>query len=492
VSSFDPSRWPGVGDLPATPPDVLAPPAGDVDDGSSGSSTPRFAPTGSTPPWLDPLPPGSEPPPPPDRRGWLLAAAVGAVALLVVAALVGYRIGQPDDVAAPTTTTPTTPRPSATPTSTVAPAPSSSAPPSSPPTTSAGPTTTDAADAELNATVEDIEKFVAQQRGLEFTQPVVAKELDDQAFVQQLLSTETDQDRQDEMKEGDQLEALGLVPPNTDFVDITNKALSSGVVGFYDPHTKALYVRGTDLGPYVRTTLAHELTHALDDQHFQLDRPQYDSDKGEISFGFSALTEGNARRIENAYRDQLSTADRRSYDKSQSLVGNGSDLSDVPPVVLQLESAPYDLGEPFVDALLQQGGQPELDQAFTNPPTTSEQVITPSKYFAGEGAAKVAPPPADGPVETDGAVGELVTDLLLRSAISQDAAARAVAGWGGDWSVLYQSGNQRCMRIDYVGDTPNDLQQLGQAFQQWASAGSGRVVQTPDPSTVRVTSCVPQ
>jgi hypothetical protein len=484
---MDPSRWPGVGDLPAGPPDALAPPTADpsADAGAHG-----FAPPGSTPPWLQPLPPGPEPVPPDRRRAWLVAAVVAAVALLVVAAVVGYRIGQPADVAAPGTTasTPTTttgPAPSASP-------PSSAAPSTAAPPTSAGPTTTDPATAELDATVQDIEKFVEQQRGLSFSQPVVAKELDDQAFVQQLLGTETDQDRQDAKKEGDQLEALGLVPPNTDFTAILDKALSVGVVGFYDPKTKELYVRGTDLGPYVRTTIAHELTHALDDQHFGLDRPQYDTDKGEISFGFDALTEGNARRIEIAYRDQLSTADRRDYEKSQSLVGNGADLSDVPPVVLQLESAPYDLGEPFVEALLQQGGQAELDQAFTKPPTTSEQVITPSKYFAGEGAMKVDPPPADGPVETDGAVGELVTDLLLQSAISQDAAARAVTGWGGDWSVLYQSGNQKCMRIDYVADTPGDLQQLTQAFQQWASAGAGRTVQPQPNGPLRVTSCVPQ
>ena len=77
-----------------------------------------------------------------------------------------------------------------------------------------------------------------------------------------------------------------------------------GVVGFYDPETDELVVRGAALTPYVRTTIAHELVHALDDQHLDLDRPEYDEADDEIGFGFSSVVEGNARRVENAYRER--------------------------------------------------------------------------------------------------------------------------------------------------------------------------------------------
>jgi hypothetical protein len=48
------------------------------------------------------------------------------------------------------------------------------------------------------------------------------------------------------------------------------------------------------------------------------------------------------------------------------------------------------------------------------------------------------------------------------------------------------------MRIDYVMDNPNDLQQLQAAFRSWAGSGSGRTVETPTAGKVRVTSCVPK
>jgi len=73
--------------------------------------------------------------------------------------------------------------------------------------------------------------------------------------------------------------------------------LTAGVVGFYDPETKQLVVRGTDTTPFTRRVLAHELTHALDDQHFDLNRQQLDKADDETGFGFSALVEGNARRV---------------------------------------------------------------------------------------------------------------------------------------------------------------------------------------------------
>jgi hypothetical protein len=491
VSSFDSSSWPSVGDLPASPPEADVAAGGAAGGGPSPIAT--TPPPRTAPPWLQPYPtgPAPEPPGPPvdRRRVWAIAAAVAAVVVLVAAAIVGYRIGQPADQAAPATTAAPT-------TSTLPPEPSSTPAPSSAPSTTAAPSTTSSApstaDAELNATVSDIEKFVEQQRGLTFDQPVVAKELDDQAFTDKLLSEETDEDRQNEAKSGDQLKALGLLPPGTDFVDVLHKSLSAGVVGFYDPETKELYVRGTDLGPYQRTTLAHELTHALDDQHFGLDRKQYDTDKGEISFGFSSLAEGNATRVQHAYFSQLSTADKREYQKAESLIGNNGELDDVPAVVQDLQAAPYQLGEALVADILKRGGQPALDQAFVDPPTTSEEVIDPSKYASREGAAHVDVPPADGPVETDGAIGELITNLVLSPAVGNRTATQASTGWGGDWSVLYTAGSQLCIRVDYVMDTPGDLQELSSAFSRWAASGSGRTVQSPDPGKVRVTSCVPK
>jgi len=169
------------------------------------------------------------------------------------------------------------------------------------------------------------------------------------------------------------------------------------VLGYYDQESKELRVRAGQLSPFGRTVIVHELTHALDDQRFDLNRPQYDSSDDEIGFGFTALAEGNARRIENAYRNSMSTADKASATAEELKLGasGAAVLAKLKLSLLQLELAPYDLGERFVDAVLDKGGQAALDGVFADPPRTSEQVIDPAKYFAKEPSREVNPPKAD-------------------------------------------------------------------------------------------------
>ena len=81
--------------------------------------------------------------------------------------------------------------------------------------------------------------------------------------------------------------------------------LEAGVLGFYDPETDELVVRGGDLSPMTRQTIAHELTHALDDQWFDLAKAEYEQSDDEVGFGVAALAEGNARRIDKLYAAQL-------------------------------------------------------------------------------------------------------------------------------------------------------------------------------------------
>ena len=132
----------------------------------------------------------------------------------------------------------------------------------------------------------------------------------------------------------------------------------------------------------------------------------------------------------------------------------------VPPVLVELITAPYDYGEPLVRALLKQGDQPALDAAFQTPPRTSEQVIDTEKLFAGEGAIAVTAPPADGAVLDEGMFGELVLRLVLEQVLGQGRVTRAATGWGGDHYVVWQQGDDYCLRVDFAADTPDDLTEL--------------------------------
>jgi hypothetical protein len=260
------------------------------------------------------------------------------------------------------------------------------------------------------------------------------------------------------------------------------------VLGFYDPDTDELVVRGDDLGASTRQTIAHELTHALDDQWFDLGKPEYDENDDEAGFGIAALAEGNARRIDKAYASELTPQERKQLQDEVGRVG-GQPPDSVPPILIALIQSPYELGEALVKDILDRGAQPQLDDAFRAPPSTSEQVIDVQKWAAREPAVPVAPPPADGPVLDQGMFGELSLRLLLGQSLGRRRVNRAGEGWGGDHYELWQQGDDYCVRVDFAADTPADLAEIDDALRDAAKDLPAAQVESPQPDRVRFTSC---
>jgi hypothetical protein len=323
---------------------------------------------------------------------------------------------------------------------------------------------------ELRAAVDEISGVVEAERGLAFTEPVDVELAGEGEFQRRLLD-DFDEGVDDLRNTEVLLKAFGLVEADVDLVEAMRTLLGAGVVGFYDPETDELVVRGTALTPYVRTTIAHELTHALDDQRFDLDRPEYDDADDEIDFGFSALVEGNARRVEDAYRARLSDEERLDAAAEELSLGGGLDLGDVPLVLVDLISAPYGLGHDFVVQLIDDGGQEALDAAFNAPPRTSEQVIDPAAYEAGEGAIEVEVPAVAGQVVDQGVAGQFLIQVVLADALDEDQARAAASGWGGDWVVAWRDGQRPCATLAAVGDGAADTAELRGAFEDWAARG---------------------
>jgi hypothetical protein len=365
------------------------------------------------------------------------------------------------------------------------PNPTTTTAPGSPTTTApAGPVN----EQELRRVVDQISDFVEQQRGLRFRSEVDVELASDDEFERRLLA-DFEEDADELRRTAVLLTAFGLIEPGVDVVEAMRALLGGGVVGFYDPETEELVVRGTSLSPYVRTTIAHELTHALDDQHFELDRPSYDDADDEIGFGFSALAEGDARRVEEAYRDSLTDDERQQADDEEMSIGANLDLSAVPFVMVDLLEAPYSAGLAFVQALLNQRGRPGLDRAFEAPPRTSEQVLHPDAYLSGDTRARVPHPTPPGRVVDQGVAGELLIQLVLAGAVGPDGAARAAEGWGGDWAVAWRDGDRSCTTMAVVGDTARDTSELRQAFGQWADAQDDATVTGASGGPLTVQAC---
>ena len=336
-------------------------------------------------------------------------------------------------------------------------------------------------DPSMLAVIEELKAFVESARGLRFLEPVDVAVLDADAFRRSLAGGEPTAESDADVAVG-VLRALGLLEGPGD-LGPAGELDADTVAGFYDTETRELVVRGDRLTPFVRQVLVHELTHALDDQHFDLE-PDFADE--EAALAFEALVEGNAVVIESRYLASL-PPDEREAARSEEDATFGGVGAGVPDIVVELGSFPYRDGPRLVDALLRAGGQAGLDDAFRAPPTSSAEVLHPERFLDGRGRAGVGPVRADGRVVNEGVLGELILRLVLADSLSPERASRAAAGWAGDRYVAWVSGARTCVRATVVLDSPAEANELAAGLRQWAGDHAGATVDPVTPRTPSVT-----
>jgi hypothetical protein len=349
--------------------------------------------------------------------------------------------------------------------------------------------------------VVDLAAFVENERGLRFDHPVSVDFLTAEQYSQRTRVDESELTSGDRrmIEEGTApLRALGLVPADFDPVESANDLSDTATVAFYDPLTERIAVRGTDMTTDLRVTLAHELVHVLQDQHFDLEDMLEEVDPtGDQLTGYLALIEGDATRIQQAYVRSLPTDERDGYldDADQSSGAAEEQLGAIPGVLVAMEGAPYALGPWLVELIAADGGNDAVDAAFDDPPTTTEQMVDPRSYFSGQSAHDVAAPtvPSGGErIGQDDSLGALPLFLLLSERIDPLDALSAVDGWGGDAYVVYDRGGKTCMDLAVEGDSARDGEELLGAFQAWASAGpTGDAQVRSDSGLAVVSTCEP-
>ena len=284
--------------------------------------------------------------------------------------------------------------------------------------------------------------------------------------------------------------ALGWMKPGDDLYDKYRTAFGGSVVGFYDPVSKVLEVRGSELTPYRREVVAHELTHALDDQLFDLNESYGDGVLNEQQIGFLIGVEGSAVRVQRSYVANVMTPLEQVQNVLEQLSFQiDPEIYSVPIALLSLSQTPYLQGPEFVGGL---GGNAGIDAMFSRYPTTAEQAWDPAKYLANEPAEAVAVPPADGTVVTSGTWGQFLTTLILANGISLDAKLNPVTdGWAGDAFVTWTAPGESCIRIDTRSDTAAQATALHSALSTWSAGQPDASVASTDPTTTRLSACVP-
>ena len=332
--------------------------------------------------------------------------------------------------------------------------------------------------AKWDPRVEEFVRFVERDRDLEFEHPVRVAFLGSAAFLEELNkgSEPTKQERADAERDAAQLRALGMIGADVDLIDAADALDDTGTVGFYDSETEELFVRGSDLTDTdVRVTVVHELTHALQDQHFDLDRLDSRTRDSGGDFALVALIEGDATIVEDDYINSLPEAEQDEYFASfdEPLVPDDApyDAVDDAPVLAAIDAAPYDFGYQFVASAIADRGPGAVDSLFRRLPTTEEQIIDP--IAGSEAPLTVAVPKLAKGEKRDGAAdvfGAYSLYLMLAARIEVGQALAASTGWGGDHYRAFTRDGTECVRLAVRGDTTVDTAELGDALDQWAAA----------------------
>ncbi|KAA3605048.1 MAG: hypothetical protein DWQ01_20850 [Planctomycetota bacterium] len=351
----------------------------------------------------------------------------------------------------------------------------------------------------LKRKVEEITPIVAELRGWEFKHGVKAgvhtpeqflvyakKEFEEEYGLEQFRAT------------GRAYGLIGLVPVDLDLFQAFMDLLRSQVGGYYDPKSDTFYMISTfNQGGLADIIMAHELTHALDDQYFHLDKMMSSvQGNADAEFAVRAVVEGSGTSLMNLYTQEGMMKGFLQLDMAQMtemMAEQAEMLNAMPPYLVMTLALPYLEGNKFLvqesNALMAATKAPsdeELKRAFQNPPLSSEQVLHFEKYWdpkkrddptviklpdfskdLGEGWKLV----------DENVLGELgcycLTEENLPNMANQTAQLTAkwtnaaATGWDGDLYQYYQGpGNAGLVVSASVWDSVKDAQEFSGAVVQ--------------------------
>ncbi|KAB1187280.1 MULTISPECIES: Hvo_1808 family surface protein [Haloferax] len=234
----------------------------------------------------------------------------------------------------------------------------------------------------LNAT--EREAFVARTmarveviRELEFTEPVPVEVISRAEYRNESAIGTAPENESEALHAdwNDQVwESLLLVGEDRTIDEVFGELYGGAVLGYYSPSDDEIVLISSDGDPVIdRRTLAHELHHALQDQHFGLDQSPSTQDE---QLAENGLVEGDARYVDRLYEERCAA----EWECVARPSGSGSSGGPFDYPVFLTIYAPYSEGPEFVSALHERGGWAAVDAAYANRPVSTEQIFDPSAY----------------------------------------------------------------------------------------------------------------
>ncbi len=305
--------------------------------------------------------------------------------------------------------------------------------------------------AEFAATADEVLQQVSEITGLKLLTPL-KKTLRSRDEIRAYVIREMDDEKNPAERYGEErsAEAFGLIPKGFDLDHFMIDLLTEQIAGLYDPRAREFYVADWIPLEDQRMVMAHELTHALQDQHFRIEtwvkaaRPNDDAEMAR-----EAVLEGSAMA---AMIDYLLKGTGRSVEDLPPFdpavfAGDLSEtpkLKEAPQFLRDSLIFPYFDGLTFSAAILRSSQWSGVSGVFARPPVSTQQIMHPSLYKSEKAPVQVTIPSLDRLLGSEwqkideNVMGEFGWKEILKQFLSEERAAPLAAAWDGDRYVLYE------------------------------------------------------
>jgi PGF-CTERM protein len=177
-------------------------------------------------------------------------------------------------------------------------------------------------------------------------------------------------------------EATFLVPEDENAIDVLEDNRAGSVAGYYSPTEDQIVIvsdspESLEMDEF---TLVHELVHALQDQHFNLTRPELNGKTEDENNAANGIVEGDANYVEERFRQRCNDPDHAYNGSCVRPTSGGAGGGDIHVGILVISFQPYSDGPVLVDRIYQEGGWDAVNEVYDDPPASSEQVVHPEKY----------------------------------------------------------------------------------------------------------------
>lgn len=342
--------------------------------------------------------------------------------------------------------------------------------------------------AQADTLVREISGKVEGLRRLKFRTPVTVQVIENKAAREAFKSKISPESEVQLRHATNAYVQLGLIPPGADLLRGILNTAEHDVLGYYEPGSKTFFLMSNVSAGEVRSVIAHELTHALEDQNYDLAALAKKARNEDHATAITALIEGSATVVMLAFlsREENEQVAKRQLEKNESQRVERVGIA--PSFTQRTLVLPYILGFTFLLrgkpwGWITEGGVylSDLERAYARPPDSTRQVLHPEQYWKDVPTASPVLNLPDlsralGPgwaKALDGAIGELGLAVLTGSnerlgmpwaLLPSRWTNPAAVGNAGDVYQHYVNGEQKVTVLLTRWESPGDAEEFGRAL----------------------------